>query len=145
MKVKPIPDGYHSITPYLPVQGAASLISFLQSAFDAKNVERIERPDGTIGHAEVRIGDSIVMLCDTMNEMKPMPATIYLYVNDADNTYERAVKAGAVSRTAPTTQFYGDRVSCVTDPSGNNWWIASRVENVSADELKRRAQEAMSK
>ncbi len=140
MAVKPIPDGYHTVTPYLTVQGAAELLAFLKKAFDAKETERITRPDGTIGHAEARIGDSVVMLDDAMGEAKAMPTAIYLYVNDADATYKRALQAGGTSVMEPATQFWGDRHGAVRDPAGNLWSIASRIEDVPPEELKKRAE-----
>jgi PhnB protein len=140
MAVKPIPDGYHSVTPYLTVQGAARLLEFLKHAFDAKVTEQIQQPNGTIGHAEVRIGDSVVMIADARGEWKPMPSAMYLYVDDADATYQRALQAGATSMMEPADQFYGDRHGGVTDPFGNFWWIATHVEDVSPDELARRAE-----
>jgi uncharacterized glyoxalase superfamily protein PhnB len=138
-QVKPIPDGYHTVTPYLTVQGAAKLIEFLGQAFDAAITERIDRPDGTIGHAEVRIGDSLVMIAEAGGKWSPMPTGLYLYVADTDATYERALKAGATSVMEPANQFYGDRNAGVQDASGNYWWIATRVENLSAEELHKRA------
>jgi uncharacterized glyoxalase superfamily protein PhnB len=140
MAVKPVPDGYHTVTPYLTVEAAARLIEFLKQAFDAVETERMTRPDGTIGHAEVRIGDSVVMLSDAMGEWKPIPSAIYLYVRDADATYYRALEAGAVSVMKPADQFYGDRQGGVKDPAGNSWWIATRIEDVPAPEMKRRAE-----
>jgi uncharacterized glyoxalase superfamily protein PhnB len=120
MAVKPIPDGYHTVTPYLTVQGAAALLEFLKKAFDAKETERVTRPDGTIGHAEVKIGDSVVMLSEAMGEWKAMPTSIYLYVNDADAAYKRALQAGGTSVMEPANQFWGDRHGGVTDPAGNS-------------------------
>jgi uncharacterized glyoxalase superfamily protein PhnB len=143
MAVKPIPEGYHTVTPYLSVQGADKLIEFLQQAFATTEVERVMRPDGTIGHAEVRIGDSIVMLGEATAEWKPMPCAIYLYVEDADATYQRALQAGATSIMEPADQFYGDRSAGVQDPSGNYWWIATHQEDVSPEELQKRAAAAM--
>jgi PhnB protein len=109
MAVKPIPEGYHTVTPYLTVQGAAKLIKFLKQAFEAQETERITQPNGTIGHAEVRIGDSVVMMTDSAGERKPMPSAMYLYVHDTDATYKRALQAGATSMMEPADQFYGDR------------------------------------
>jgi PhnB protein len=143
MAVKPIPDGYHSVTPYLIVQGAGKLIDFLKQAFEAQENERLTRPDGTIGHAEVRIGDSIVMMSEASGEWKPTPGAMYLYVNDADATYKRALQAGATSTTEPTDQFYGDRSAGVKDPVGNQWWIATHKEDLSREELAKRAKAAM--
>jgi len=143
MAVKPIPDGYHSVTPYLIVQGVAKLIDFLKQAFDAKEIERMAGPDGTVMHAEVRIGDSVVMMGEARGESKPMPAALYLYVNDTDVTYRRALQAGATSLKEPADQFYGDRSGGVKDPAGNQWWIATRKEDVSPEELARRAETYM--
>ena len=140
MAVKPIPDGYHSVTPYLTVQGAARLLEFLKHAFGGTVTEQIQQPDGTIGHAEVRIGDSVVMIADARGEWKPMCSAMYLYVDDADATYQRALQAGATSMMEPADQFYGDRHGGVTDPFGNFWWIATHVEDVSPDELAKRAE-----
>ncbi len=138
--VKPIPDGYHTVTPYLVVEGVAELIDFLKQAFDAVETERIPGPDGKVGHGEVRIGDSVVMLGEASGEWKPMPGMIYLYVNDTDATYKRALDAGATSVMEPADQFYGDRNAGVKDASGNMWWIATRKENVSPEELRKRAE-----
>jgi uncharacterized glyoxalase superfamily protein PhnB len=140
MAVKPIPDNYHSITPYLMAPGAARLIEFLKDAFGAVESERMTHPDGAVMHAEVRIGDSMLMLTDGGGDWKPMPAALYLYVNDADATYQRALAAGATSVMEPVTQFYGDRHGGVKDPSGNIWWIATHVEDVSPEELRKRAE-----
>src|SRR5919106_3734839 len=104
MAVKPIPEGYHTVTPYLTVQGAAKLIEFLKQAFEAQETERITQPDGTIGHAEVRLGDSVVMLADSGGERQPMPSGIYLYVTDTDAIYQRALQAGATSIMEPADQ-----------------------------------------
>jgi PhnB protein len=143
MSVNPIPDGYHSVTPYLVVHGADKLIDFLLQAFDAREIERLTRPNGAIGHAEVRIGDSVVMMSEAGGEWQPMPGALYLYVNDVDATYKQALRAGATSTMEPTDQFYGDRSAGVKDLTGNQWWIATRKENLSPDELVRRAQAAM--
>lgn len=143
MPVKPIPDGYHSVTPYLVVEGAAKLLDFLKQAFDARETMRLAAPEGRIGHAEIRIGDSAIMLADAPKGSAPMPATIHLYVSDADATYRRALDAGATSVRPPTDQFYGDRNAGIVDPAGNHWWIATHIEDVSPDELARRAEAAM--
>jgi uncharacterized glyoxalase superfamily protein PhnB len=140
MAVTPIPDGYHAITPYLVVPGVARLIDFLTQAFGAEMVHRPHtRPDGTIMHAEVKIGDSRVMMGEPMGEFTAMPASLYLYVEDADAVYAQAIQAGATSIMPPADQFYGDRHGGVRDPSGNIWWIATHIEDVAPDELERRA------
>ncbi|MGB6674308.1 MAG: VOC family protein [Candidatus Nitrosopolaris sp.] len=104
MSVKPIPDGYHPLTPYLMVEGAGKQIDFVKQAFEAIEVERMNGPDNTVGHAAVRIGDSVLMMSDARGEWKPMPAAIYLYVKDADATYKRALEAGATSLMEPADQ-----------------------------------------
>lgn len=143
MTVKPIPEGYHTATPYLIVRGVTEVIEFLKKALDGEEIERTSRPDGTIMHAEVRIGDSLIMLGEAMGEFKPMPGSIYLYVNDADASYKRALQAGATSITEPADQFYGDRNAGVKDPAGNCWWIATHKEDVAPEELARRAEAFM--
>lgn len=139
MAVKPIPEGYHTVTPYLVVPGVAKLIDFLEQAFGAQEKERHARPDGAIMHAEVKIGDSIVMMGEPMGEFKAIPAALYLYVEDVDAVYKRALEAGATSVMEPADQFYGDRNGGVKDPAGNLWWIATHIEDVSPEELARRA------
>ena len=136
MSVKPIPDGYHPLTPYLMVEGAGKQIDFVKQAFEAIEVERMNGPDNTVGHAAVRIGDSVLMMSDARGEWKPMPAAIYLYVKDADATY---------TLMEPADQFYGDRSANVKDPLGNYWWIATHKEDLSAEELRSRAEEYMKK
>ena len=143
--VKSLPHGYHTITPYLAVQGAGKLLDFLKRTFDADEVERLERPDGSVAHAEIRIGDSRVMIGDPGDPAQAMPAMLYVYVSDADATYQRALAAGAVSLQAPADQFYGDRNAGVKDPFGNRWWMATHKEDVSPDEMKRRAAAQMKK
>lgn len=143
MAVNYIPQGYHTVTPYLTVSGAAKLLAFLQTTFEATEKEMMKRPDGTIGHAEVRIGDSVLMFGEAPGGTKAMPAMLYVYVKDADATYQRALSAGGTSLHEPSTQFYGDRHGAVTDPTGNCWWIATHVEDVSPEEMARRAKAAM--
>ncbi len=139
MPVKPIPEGYHSVTPYLIVEGASKLMEFLKEAFDAKETFRMNNSDGTVAHAEVRIGDSVVMLGEAGGEHTPMACAIHLYVNDMDTTYVRALEAGATSLREPRNEFYGDRSSGVKDQWGNRWWIVTHVEDVSSEEIERRA------
>ena len=137
--VKPIPDGYHTVTPYLTVTGVANLLEFLKQAFDATVVECMKRPDGTVMHAEARIGDSIVMMGEAQGDWKPKPSNLYVYVKDVDAVYRQALRAGATSLREPANQFYGDRSGGVQDASGNQWWIATHVEDVAKDEMARRA------
>jgi PhnB protein len=142
MAVKPIPDGYHTITPYLSVEGAHRLMDFLKRAFDGEQTELMTAPDGTIKHAEMKLGDSRVMLTEACEENPPRPGSFYLYVPDTDATYQRALDAGATSLMEPADQFYGDRNAGVQDPVGNKWWIATHFEDISPEELQRRAREA---
>ncbi len=139
MAVNPIPDGYHTITPYLVVQGVPKLIDFLKEAFGGVEKECMTLPDGTVIHAEVRIGDSLVMMGEARGQFKPMPGSLYLYVPDTDAAYKRALQAGGMTTMEPADQFYGDRNAGVMDPAGNLWWIATRQEDVPPDELERRA------
>lgn len=144
MAVRPIPEGYHSITPYLMVSGAAKLIEFLKTAFGAQETHPpTTGPDGGIMHAEVRIGDSIVMMGEPMGKFPEMPGSLYLYVTDTDASYQSALKAGATSLMEPADQFYGDRSAGVKDPHGNVWWIGTHIEDVAPEELAKRAEAAM--
>lgn len=145
MPVKPIPEGFRTITPYMLVDGAKDLLEFLKSAFRAEVLSVSETPDGTIMNAEVRIGDSMAMVADAGRGLAPMPSSIYLYVIDTDATYARALEAGATSVMEPADQFYGDRNAGVKDCCGNIWWIATHVEDVPPEEMERRAQEHMKK
>jgi PhnB protein len=144
MAVRPIPEGFHTVTPYLTVEGVAKLLEFLKEVFDAQVTERVERPDGTVGHAEVRIGDSMIMMGEAQDG-KTMPGSLYVYVSDTDATYRRALQAGATSLMEPADQFYGDRNAGVQDPAGNRFWIATHIEDVPPEEMARRAEEAFAK
>jgi len=131
------PEGFHTVNPYLVVNGAARVLEFLRQAFDAKEVgERFKAPDGKIMHSAVQIGDSIVEVGDAA---EPMPMNLHMYVDDVDGMYRRAIAAGGVSVREPATTFYGDRSAGVKDPGGNNWWLACHVEDVSSEEILRRA------
>ncbi|HJQ38019.1 MAG TPA: VOC family protein [Thermoanaerobaculia bacterium] len=134
-----IPDGYHTITPYLTVDDAGKLIEFVKAAFDANVLHAMTNDEGNIRHAEAQIGDSKVMIAQAFGEWTPRPSTLYLYVDDTDETYRRALAAGAKSLMEPADQFYGDRNGGVEDAFGNWWWIATRIEDVSEEELQRRA------
>ena len=140
MAVKPIPDGYHSVTPYLVVEGVVKLIDFVKQAFGATEIERMAAPDGRIMHAEVKIGDSIIMMAESSAQWNPMPGFLYLYVPDTDAVYRQALTSGATSIMEPADQFYGDRNAGVKDFCSNIWWIATRKENVSPEELQRRSE-----
>lgn len=138
-KTNPIPDGYTTVTPYLIVEDAAGFLDFLGNAFGAVERMRVPMGEELIGHAEVAIGDSIVMLSDAAPPDFPVTSSqIHLYVDDVDSAYTQAVDAGATSVAEPADQFYGDRIARVTDPSGNQWSIASHIEDVDMDELMRR-------
>jgi PhnB protein len=143
--VKSVPQGYHTITPYLIVDGAQKVIDFLKKTFDAKEAVRITAPGDKVGHVELKIGDSTIMIGDAMMDFRPMPTNLYVYVDDADKSFQRALQAGGKSVKEPSDQFYGDRAGCVRDPAGNTWWMATHVEDVSEDELKRRAQQMQHK
>ncbi len=140
--VQPIPEGYHSITPYLTVRGAGRLMDFLKQAFGAEEIFRMNGREGEIRHAEARIGDSIVMMGEAREPWSPIPTQIYLYVTDTDAVYKKALGAGGTSVMEPAHMFYGDRQGAVKDPAGNVWFIATRVEEVPPDELRRRAEAA---
>ena len=140
---KRIPDGYHAVTPYLIVERPEALLTFLGEVFGAVEKERMMRPDGTIGHAETRIGDSIVMLGGADARWRPTSSALYIYVDDADAAYKRAIAAGATSLMEPADQFYGDRNAGVRDTNGISYWIATHKEDLSHDEMKRRAAASM--
>ena len=147
-KVRPIPAGYHSVTPYLSVRGAAQAIEFYKKAFGAKEIMRMPGPDGKLGHAEVRIGDSRVMLADeyeAMNFLSPQArggttVSIHLYVKNVDAIAARATAAGGKLVRPVQDQFYGDRTGSIEDPFGHVWHVATHQEDLSMAELKRRAE-----
>ena len=149
--VKPVPELYHSITPYLVVNDAAGAIEFYKTAFGASELMRMAAPNGRIGHAELRIGDSRVMLADEFPEMGARsartiggsPVHIYLYVEDVDAVTGRALAAGAKELRPVKDQFYGDRSGSIEDPFGHVWHVSTHKEDVPPDELKRRADQAM--
>jgi PhnB protein len=143
-QVKPVPEGYHTVTPYLVVDGAEKVIRFMKDAFGAQPVfEPMMRPDGKVMHAEYKIGDSVVMIADSSERAQATTAMLYLYVPNVDAVYQKALKAGASSMTEPADMFYGDRSGGVTDSAGNRWHIGTHVEDVSPAELKKRATEFM--
>jgi PhnB protein len=144
--VKPIPEGYHSLTPYLICDGAAKAIEFYKKAFGAKETLRMPSPGGKIGHAEIKIGDSMLMLADEHPEMDARgprtiggsPASLVLYVKDVDAVYARAVAAGAKEKRPVADQFYGDRAGTVEDPFGHTWHIHTHTEDLTSEEIARR-------
>jgi|SRR5688572_10604591 len=151
MGVKPIPDGYSSVTPYLIVTGAANALDYYKMAFDAQEIMRMPGPDGKIAHAEIQIGNARLMLADESPQMgHKSPQTIggsgtglMLYVNDVDDTFQRAVSGGGKVVQEVKNQFYGDRSGTLADPFGHHWTIATHVEDVAPEEMKRRMDEAM--
>jgi PhnB protein len=148
--VRPIPEGYHNVTPYLVVDDAAGAIGFYKEAFGAAEVLRMPAPGGRIGHAELKIGDSRIMLADEFPNMGARgpkaiggtPVSLHLYVEDVDAVAKRALAAGAKEVRPVKDQFYGDRLGTVEDPFGRLWHISTHKEDVPMDELKRRAQQA---
>jgi len=153
MATKSIPDGYHSVTPYLIVDGAAKAIEFYTKAFGATEVMRMPMPDGRIAHAEIRIGDSHIMLADEQPatgyrgplSIGGSPVSLMAYVDDVDRTFKQALAAGAREVRAVANQFYGDRTGVLQDPFGHVWSIATHVEDVAPEEMQRRAREWMQK
>ena len=151
--VQPIPAGYHSVTPYLVVNDAARAIDFYQRAFGAKEINRMNGPDGKIGHAEIKIGDSIVMIADEMPQggaraprsIGGTSVGIFLYVSDVDRAFEQAVKAGARIEMPLADMFWGDRYGRLADPFGHSWSVATHKEDVAPAEMKKRVEQAMSK
>ncbi len=143
-KAKPVPEGYHTITPYLVVDGAEKIIRFMKEAFGAQALfEPMTRPDGKIMHAEFKIGDSVVMVADVSERAQATMDALHIYVPNVDAVYQKALKAGASSLMEPADQFYGDRSGSVRDPAGNRWHIGTHIEDVPPAELKKRAAEFM--
>ena len=148
---KPIPEGYPQVTPYLAVEDANRAIEWYSTVFGTRERMRLGAPDGKVGHAELELGDSLLMLADEFPEMgmrSPKavggtPVTISLYVDDVDSVFERAVQGGAKPLRQVEDQFYGDRVGSFEDPFGHRWSVATHVEDVPPDEMERRAAEAM--
>jgi PhnB protein len=146
MAVKPIPDDYQRITPYLIIHGVDKIIDFLSKAFDAKLKYRFERPDGSVMHVEMRIGDSAVMMGEPTGDFTPMPASIYLYTEDCDAAYKKALKAGANSVMEPMDMGHaGERYGGVKDSSGNIWWLATHIEDIPPKEMAKRMKEFFKK
>jgi len=145
MTVKTIPEGYHSVTPYLTVDDAAAALDFYKRAFGATEITRMDM-GGKIGHAEIRIGDSVVMLSDEwpdMNKLGPKArggatSSLMIYLDDVDAAYQRALDAGATQERPVENQFWGDRMGVLTDPFGHNWMLSTHVEDVAEDEMQRR-------
>jgi len=151
-EVKPVPAGYHTVTPYLTVNDASRAIDFYKRAFGAQETVRMQGPPGKIGHAELKIGDSMIMLADEMpgsgcrapQSLGGSTVNIFMYVTDVDSTFKQAVNAGAKVETAPADMFWGDRFGKLTDPFGHSWSVATHKEDVAPEEMQKRAQAAMS-
>ena len=141
-QVKPVPEGYHTVTPFLNVDGASDALAFYKKAFGAEERFRMPGPDGKIMHSEIKIGDSLVMVSDAMMNA-PTQSSIHLYVPDADAIWTRAVAAGAKVEQPIADQFWGDRWGVLSDKWGNRWGIATHKEDVSPEEMQKRGEEAM--
>ena len=152
-KVNPIPQGYHTATPYLTLDDCARAIDFYKKAFGATEIMRMATPNGKIGHAEIQIGDSPVMLADEMpgggnrspKSLNGTSASVFLYVTDVDSSFKKAVDAGAKADMQPTDMFWGDRFGRLTDPFGHTWALATHKEDVAPEEMKKRMQVEMAK
>jgi PhnB protein len=150
-KVKPIPDGYHTVTPYLVCKDAAKALEFYAKAFNAKETFRMPAPDGSVMHAEFQIGDSMIMLGEecpergakSPNTLGGSPVNIFLYVEDVDASFARATSAGCKTEMPPTDMFWGDRFGKLTDPFGHSWSMATHKEDVAPEEMGKRAAAAM--
>ena len=151
MAVKPVPEGYHAVTPYLTLDDAAAAIDYYKQAFGAKERVRMDTPDGRVGHAELEIGDSLVMVSDEVpqgstrspKELGGTCAGVFLYVDDVDAVVKRAVDAGATVTMEVADQFWGDRFGSISDPFGHSWSIATHVEDVPPEEMEQRAKAAV--
>ena len=141
-KVNPIPEGYHTVTPFLNVDGANEALAFYKKAFGAEERFRMPTPDGKIMHSEIKIGDSLVMVSDAMMN-PPTQSSIHLYVPDADAIWTRAVAAGAKVEQPLVDQFWGDRWGVLSDKWGNRWGVATHKEDVSPEEMQKRGEAAM--
>jgi PhnB protein len=149
-QVKPIPEGYHSVTPYLAVHDAARALDFYHRALGAKEIMRMNNPQGRVGHAEIKIGDSIIMLAEetpdsglrSPQSLNGSTVSIFVYLEDVDSVFNKALAAGAKEVQRPTDMFWGDRYGRLTDPFGHSWSLATHIEDVTPEEMGRRAQEA---
>lgn len=141
--VHAVPEGFHTVTPYLVVENAQGLLEFIENAFDGKVTSVAKTDDAKIMHATVSIGDSTLMVSDTMEGMEIQTAMLHLYLKDVDSVFKKAVEAQATAVREPRTEFYGDRSGGVKDKWGNLWWIATHVEDVDPEEMERRTVEAM--
>jgi PhnB protein len=140
-----VPKGFHTVTPFLMVNDARGLIEFMEKAFNGEVTANVKDDGGRIMHATVQIGDSLVMVADVMNGSQPVPAMLYLYVDDVDAIYRQAIDANGTSLREPIDEFYGDRSAGVKDEWNNQWWLATHVEDVSDEEMERRKEEFLHK
>jgi PhnB protein len=148
MSVKAIPAGHHTASPYLAIKNAAEALEFYKKAFGANEIYKLMMPDGRLGHAEMRVGDSIIMMADEFPEyggkapqtLGGSPVSIYLYVEDVDAFFKKALAAGAKERKPVMDQFYGDRSGQLEDPFGHLWWVATHKEDVAPEEIQKRAE-----
>ena len=153
MAVKPVPEGYHTVTPYIICKGASGAIDYYKKAFGATEVMRMGAPGGQIGHAEIKIGDSMIMLADEFPEMKALspatiggtPVSLMVYVDDVDSVFERALAAGGKQVHPLEDKFYGDRSGTLTDPFGHMWTLSTHKEDVPPEEMQRREEAARKK
>jgi PhnB protein len=152
-KVKPIPDGHRTVAPYLAIKNAASALDFYKTAFGATETYKLIIPDGRVGHAEIRLGDSLIMLSDEFPEfggkapesLGGSPVSIHLYVEDVDAVFKRALAAGARELKPVMDQFYGDRSGQLQDPFGHLWWVATHKEDVAPEEMQKRVRALFAK
>jgi PhnB protein len=148
MNVKPIPAGHHTVTPYLAIKNGVKALEFYKKAFGAIEGDKLIMPDGRLGHAEIRLGDSVIMLSDEFPEyggkspqtLGGSPVSIHLYVEDVDAFFKKAIAAGAKERKPVANQFYGDRSGQLEDPFGHLWWVATHKEDVPPEEMQKRVQ-----
>lgn len=145
MSVKPIPENYPRVSPYLIVKNVNETMDFIQYVFEGKVREKMTMPDGSVNHGEMNIGESVIMMGKASEDYLPLNAMLYIYIEDTDKAYKRAIEKGAVSVMEPSNQFYGDRNAGVKDKDGISWWIATHVEDVSPEELLRRNEARNSK
>ena len=138
MAVKPIPENYPRVSPYLVVKNVEETMDFIQYVFEGKVREKRVMPDGSVNHGEMNIGNSVILMGKATEDYPPLNAMLYIYVEDTDKAYSRAIEKGAVSVMEPANQFYGDRNAGVKDKNGISWWMASHIEDVSPEEMIRR-------
>ncbi len=138
--VKPIPEGMHTVTPYLVVNQGSMLLEFIKNAFNGKVTSKMDTEDGKVMHATMKIGDSTIMVSDANERNIPVQSMLHVYVDDVDKVYKQALNAKGQSIREPQNEFYGDRSAGIKDPWDNQWWIATHIEDVSDEEMKRRAE-----